>query len=68
MPSPSAISAVGNVTNPNGVSHTGDSYYKCGSGAGDLHISMLGGAASTIKTVNGGKLTHVDGVGNIGSG
>ena len=53
--------AVGNVTNPNGVSHTGDSYYKCGSGAGDLQISMLGGAADTIKTVNGGKLTHVNG-------
>lgn len=53
--------AVGNVTNPNGVSHTGDSYYKCGNGAGDLQISMLGGAADTIKTVNGGKLTHVNG-------
>ena len=53
--------AVGNVTNPNGVSHTGDSYYKCGSGAGDLQISMLGGAASSIKTVGGGKLSHVNG-------
>lgn len=53
--------AVGNVTNPNGVSHTGDSYYKCGNGAGDLQISMLGGAASTIKTVGGGTLTHVNG-------
>lgn len=53
--------AVGNVTNPNGVSHTGDSYYKCGNGAGDLQISMLGGAASTIKTVGGGTLSHVNG-------
>lgn len=53
--------AVGNVTNPNGVSHTGDSYYKCGNGAGDLQISMLGGAASNIKTVGGGTLTHVNG-------
>ena len=49
------------VTNPNGVSHTGDSYYKCGNGAGDLQISMLGGAASTIKTVGGGTLSHVNG-------
>ncbi|MEI3363576.1 MAG: hypothetical protein V8R75_14155 [Oscillospiraceae bacterium] len=35
--------AVGNLTNPNGVSHTGESYYSCGAGAGDLRISMLGG-------------------------
>lgn len=53
--------AVGNVTNPNGVSHTGDSYYSCGTGAGDLSISLLGGTAQTLKTVGGGTLTHVNG-------
>ena len=35
--------AVGSVTNPNGVTHIGKSYYKCMEGAGELHISMLGG-------------------------
>ena len=53
--------AVGNVTNPNGVSHTGESYYSCGAGAGDLQVSMLGGIGSTLKTVGGGMLEHVNG-------
>ena len=34
--------AIGSVTNPNGVSHIGNSYYRCQEGAGDLGISMLG--------------------------
>ena len=41
--------AVGNVTNPNGVSHAGESYYNCGAGAGDLQVSMLGGIGGTLK-------------------
>lgn len=35
--------AVGSVTNPNGVTHIGKSYYRCMEGAGELHVSMLGG-------------------------
>ena len=53
--------AVGNVTNPNGVSHAGESYYNCGAGAGDLQVSMLGGIGGTLKTVGGGTLEHVNG-------
>jgi len=34
--------AIGNVTNPNGVSHIGNSYYRCQEGAGEMGISMLG--------------------------
>ena len=34
--------AIGSVTNPNGVTHIGKSYYKCQDGAGSLSISMLG--------------------------
>jgi flagellar hook protein FlgE len=47
--------AVGNVTNPNGVSHIGDSYYKADSGAGDLTISMLNGVNEDLG------LEHVNG-------
>lgn len=47
--------AIGSVTNPNGVSHIGDSYYSCGDGAGDLTISMLGGIGKDLgfEYVNG---------------
>ena len=34
--------AIGSVTNPNGVTHIGNSYYKCQEGAGSLSICMLG--------------------------
>ena len=47
--------AIGNVTNVNGVTHTGGSYFSCGDGAGDLTISMLGGAQTELG------LTHVNG-------
>ncbi len=53
--------ALGNVTNPNGVAHTGGFYYTCGDGAGDLQISLMGGAAETLKVPGGGTLTHVNG-------
>ncbi len=48
--------AIGNVTNPNGVSHTDGFYYTAGDGAGDLQISMLGGVAKDLglNQVNGG--------------
>ena len=47
--------AIGNVTNPNGLTHAGGFYYTAGSGAGDLQVSLLGGVADdlNIKHVNG---------------
>ena len=47
--------AIGNVTNPNGVTHTEGFYYKCAEGAGDLQVSLLGGAGEElgIDHVNG---------------
>ena len=47
--------AVGNPTNPDGVTHEGESYYSCSDGAGDLKITMLGGVAKDLK------ITHVNG-------
>ena len=44
--------AIGNVTNPNGVSHIGSSYYTAGAGAGDLNVTMLGGVAKEITTID----------------
>ena len=47
--------ALGNVTNPNGVTHDGGFYYTAGEGAGDLQVSLMGGVAKDlgIKSVNG---------------
>ena len=46
--------AVGNVTNPNGVTQIGSSYYKAGQGAGELTISTMGGGKDLgINFVNG---------------
>ena len=44
--------AIGSVTNPNGVTHTGNSYYKCQDGAGDLRICMLGGVQKELGITN----------------
>ena len=44
--------AIGNVTNPNGVSHIGNSYYTAGPGAGDLSVTMLGGVAKELVTLD----------------
>nr|WP_325213059.1 flagellar hook-basal body complex protein [uncultured Oscillibacter sp.] len=44
--------AIGSVTNPNGVTHTGQSYYKCQDGAGDLRICMLGGVQKDLGITN----------------
>nr|WP_326127484.1 flagellar hook-basal body complex protein [uncultured Oscillibacter sp.] len=44
--------AIGNVSNPNGVSHIGNSYYTAGAGAGDLNVTMLGGAAKEVTTLD----------------
>jgi flagellar hook protein FlgE len=50
--------AIGNVTNPNGVTQESDTYYKAGDGAGDLKITMLGGVQKDlgISRVNGSTL------------
>ena len=40
--------AIGNVTNPNGVTNLGDNYYKAGKGSGSLTISVLGGNAANM--------------------
>ncbi len=53
--------AVGSVTNPNGVTHTGGFYYQAGDGAGDLSVSLMAGLASDITTVGGGTLSYVNG-------
>ena len=57
--------AVGNVTNNKGLTLDGNSTYKCGDGAGDLQISMLGGAAESVQvqTATGKKvgLDYVNG-------
>lgn len=47
--------AIGNVTNPNGVTHTGGFYFNAGAGSGDLQVSLLGGVAADlgITKVNG---------------
>jgi flagellar hook protein FlgE len=47
--------AIGNVTNPNGVTQESGTYYKAGEGAGDLTVSLLGGIASDLG------LTYVNG-------
>ena len=44
--------AIGSVTNPNGVTHIGSSYYTAGPGAGDLNITMMGGMGKEVTTVN----------------
>ncbi len=44
--------AIGSVTNPNGVTHSGESYYKCQDGAGDLRVCMLGGVQKDLGITN----------------
>ena len=59
--------AIGNVTNPNGVSHKGNSYYQAGAGAGDLMISMLGGVNQQLGIFNvNGSLYRTTGDNNQG--
>lgn len=40
--------AVGTVDNPNGVTQTNNSYYKCGQGAGELYVNMVGGLSKDV--------------------
>lgn len=46
------VIALGNVTNPNGVTHTSGPYYKADKGAGDLQISIMGGYAEDMDICN----------------
>ena len=47
--------AIGSVSNPNGVTQTGSTYYQAGRGSGDLVISAMGGAGESMGVyyVNG---------------
>ena len=58
--------AIGSVDNPNGVSHIGDSYYQALAGAGNVHVSMLGGVHKDlgISQLNGSMATAGTGDGN----
>jgi flagellar hook protein FlgE len=42
--------AIGNVTNPNGVTQESGTYYRAGDGAGDLTVTLLGGVAADLYT------------------
>ena len=58
--------AIGSVDNPNGVTHVGKSYYQCMEGAGDLHVSMLGGVQKDlgISQVNGSMMKQPEDAGD----
>lgn len=46
------VIAMGNVTNPSGVTHTSGPYYQANMGAGDLQISLMGGVAGSMRICN----------------
>ncbi len=46
------VIAIGNVTNPNGVTHTGGPYYQAAGGAGDLQVSLMGGVEQEMMICN----------------
>ena len=50
--------AIGNVTNPNGVSHKDGFYYEAGAGSGDLQVSLMNGIGGELglNRVNGSLL------------
>ncbi len=60
--------AIGMVANPNGVTHIGESYYKCQEGAGALSVGMLGGVQKDlgISQVNGSMAPRGQGGGGAG--
>jgi flagellar hook protein FlgE len=55
--------AIGNVTNPNGVTQLSDSYYKAGDGSGKLSVSLLGGVAADLEDSAGAALSYLGGAG-----
>ncbi len=46
------VIAIGNVTNPNGVTHTGGPYYQAAGGAGDVQVSLMGGVEKDMMICN----------------
>lgn len=50
------IIAMGNVTNPNGVTHLDGPYYKAGDGAGDLQVALMGGIGDDMYIGNSDQL------------
>ncbi len=55
--------AIGNVTNPNGVTHEEGFYYTAGDGAGDLNVSLIGSTAKDlgIEYINGSLFNQAGG-------
>ncbi len=53
--------AVGRVTNNEGLTHTDGPYFRCGDGAGDLQVAMIGGSNEKLKTPGNGKFNTVNG-------
>ncbi len=52
---------IGRVTNNEGLTHTDGPYFKCGDGAGDLQVSVLGEANKKLKTPGNNKFDTVNG-------
>ena len=62
--------AIGEVSNPNGLTHMGGRYYKALDGAGDMSIVSLGGVLADRKLQDAGDDADVPGqmvIGNAGS-
>lgn len=61
--------AVGSVTNPNGVTQIGNTYYQAGEGSGDLVVNTLGGAGENmgIYYANGSLSTAAGNGQHVGS-
>lgn len=58
--------AVGSVTNPNGVTQIGNTYYQAGEGSGDLVVNTLGGAGANMGIYYAnGSLASDDGTKNM---
>ena len=51
--------AIGKVTNPNGVTQIGDTYYKAQEGAGELTVAALGGT-SNLLGADGQPITKIN--------
>lgn len=60
--------AMGNVTNPNGVTQESGSYYKAGEGSGDLSVSLMGGIAAELGITHVNKSLNQGGGGNPPAG
>lgn len=62
--------AIGQVANPNGLTHMGGRYYKALDGAGDMRVTILGAAPGDglmSQPLQGGEADQIDGSMVIGS-